>query len=238
MFVFLDPYHSQKDGHILISADQGSQFAKRVAGDFNPIHNPENKRFCVPGDLLFSLVLAKYGLSQKMSVRFSGMIGADRPLVFPEVDKGVIDITDTDGKAYLHVEHSGETSHDPVLIECLARNYVAFSGQNFPFIFVPLLKKHQVMFNPRRPLVIYESMAFELDSIDITQPSLELDKTSLNVNGKRGDALFEFILKAEGRVVGHGTKKLIVSGLQPYDDELMQGVIDEFEALQAANQPA
>ncbi|MHA7879101.1 MAG: DUF3581 domain-containing protein [Saccharospirillum sp.] len=236
--MFLDPYHSEQDGHVLISADQGSQFAKRVAGDFNPIHNPDNKRFCVPGDLLFSLVLAKYGLSQRMSVRFSGMVGAETPLVFPQRDEGVIDITDVNGKAYLHVEHSGETSHDPALIECLARNYVAFSGQNFPYIFVPLLKKHQVMFNPKRPLVIYESMAFELDSIDLNQPTLELDQTSLDVNGKRADALFEFVIKAAGQTVGKGTKKLIVSGLQPYDAELMQGVIDEFNALQAANQPA
>lgn len=234
--MFLDPYHSQKDGYILISPDQGSQFAKQVAGDFNPIHNPDNKRFCVPGDLLFSLVLAKYGLSQRMSVRFSGMVGANTPLVFPAIDEGVIDITDTNGKAYLHVEHSGETSHDPALIERLARNYVAFSGQNFPYIFVPLLEKHQVMFNPRRPLVIYESMAFELDSIDLKEPTLALDQTSLEVNGKRGDALFEFVIKEAGRVVGKGTKKLIVSGLQPYDAELMQAVVDDFNSVKAAHQ--
>lgn len=236
--MFLDPYHSQKEGLILISADQGSQFARQVAGDFNPIHNPDNKRFCVPGDLLFSLVLAKYGLSQRMSVRFSGMVGADTPLVFPEIDEGVIDIKDTSGKAYLHVEHSGETSHDPALIESLARNYVAFSGQNFPYIIVPLLEKHQVMFNPRRPLVIYESMAFELDGIDLNEPTLELANTSLEVNGKRGDALFEFVIKSDGRVAGKGTKKLIVSGLQPYDAELMQVVIDDFNMVKAANQPS
>lgn len=233
--MFLDPYHTQKDGHIVISAEQGSAFAKNIAGDFNPIHNVDNKRFCVPGDLLFALVLNRYGLSERMSVRFSGMVGANVPLVFPEVDEGVIDITDTNGKAYLHVEHGGKTSHDPYLIEALTRRYVAFSGHNFPFIMVPLLEKHQVMFNPKRPLVIYESMAFELDTLELHDPGLELADTSLEVNGKRGDALFRFNITADGRVHGTGTKKLIVSGLQPYDPEMMADMVEQFERLKAAN---
>jgi hypothetical protein len=232
--VFLDAFHTQhNDNTISISAEQGSAFAKEIAGDFNPIHNIGAKRFVVPGDLLFALVLNRYGLSESMSVRFSGMVGPDLSLILPAVDKGIIDIVDAQGKAYLHLEHSGETSHDAALIEDLARSYVAFSGQNFPFIMVPLLEKHQVMFNPRRPLVIYECMAFELSSLDISSPSLELANTSLNVNGKRADALFEFNIMAGGQRVGTGIKKLIVSGLQPYDAELMDGMIAEFDRLRA-----
>lgn len=231
--MFLDPFHTQQDGHILISAEQASAFAKDIAGDFNPIHNPDARRFCVPGDLLFALVLKRYGLSERMSVRFSGMVGANVPLVFPEVDKGVIDVTDTSGKAYLHVEHGGDTSQDPDLIECLTRAYVAFSGHNFPFIMVPLMEKHQVMFNPKRPMVIYESMAFELESLDIEQPTLELADTVLDVKGKRGDALFKFNIIAGGQVVGTGTKKLIVSGLMPYDSAAMDAMVEEFDRLKA-----
>ena len=231
--MFLDPFHTRQDGHILISAEQASAFAKDIAGDFNPIHNPDARRFCVPGDLLFALVLNRYGLSEKMSVRFSGMVGANVPLVFPKVDEGVIDIKDTAGKAYLHLEHSGETSQDTDLVECLTRAYVAFSGHNFPFIMVPLMEKHQVMFNPKRPMVIYESMAFELDSLDIQQPTLELADTTLDVKGKRGDALFRFNIMANGQLVGTGTKKLIVSGLMPYDPEAMAALVEEFNRLKA-----
>jgi len=229
--VFLDPFHTRQDGHILISAEQASAFAKDIAGDFNPIHNPDARRFCVPGDLLFALVLNRYGLSEKMSVRFSGMVGANVPLVFPKVDEGVIDIKDTADKAYLHLEHNGETSQDADLIESLTRAYVAFSGHNFPFIMVPLMEKHQVMFNPKRPMVIYESMAFELDSLDIQQPTLELADTTLDVKGKRGDALFQFNIMADGQLVGTGTKKLIVSGLMPYDPEAMAALVEEFNRL-------
>ena len=64
--MFLNDYFTESNDDIVISAQQASRFAKEVAGDFNPIHNLDAKRFCVPGDLLFSLVLAKYGLSQHM----------------------------------------------------------------------------------------------------------------------------------------------------------------------------
>ncbi|PTY36125.1 hypothetical protein BGP77_02065 [Saccharospirillum sp. MSK14-1] len=229
--MFLDPFHRKENGYVLISADQASNFAKDVAGDFNPIHNPDAKRFCVPGDLLFALVLERYGVSERMSVRFSGMVGDNVPLVFPEVDEGVIDVQDTDGKAYLHLEHGGKTSHDAALIEQLTRRYVAFSGHNFPFIMVPLMEQHGVMFNPKRPLVIYESMAFELNHLNIEDPGLELASTSLEVNGKRADVHFEFNITAAGDVVGTGSKKLIVSGLQPYDSAAMDDMVEQFEAL-------
>ncbi|MEX2365607.1 MAG: DUF3581 family protein, partial [Pseudohongiellaceae bacterium] len=80
--MFLDAFHTQHtDNTISISAEQGSAFAKEIAGDFNPIHNIGAKRFVVPGDLLFALVLNRYGLSKSMSVRFSGMVGPDRELI-------------------------------------------------------------------------------------------------------------------------------------------------------------
>lgn len=234
--MFLEEFHSHVNGRLIVSAEQASRFAKEVAGDFNPIHNPDAKRFCVPGDLLFALALSKFGLSQKMSVSFSGMVGRDKPLILPEKDEGVIELKDDDGKVYTHIEHSGNVTHDPRVIEALTRRYVAFSGQNFPYIFVPLLEKHQVMFNPKRPLVIYESMAFELDSLDITDPSLVLVDTTLAVSGKRGDAHFLFEIKDGNKVIGRGDKKLIVSGLQPYDADLMAGVVNDFVALKEAYQ--
>jgi hypothetical protein len=229
--VFLDEFHTVIDGRVVVSAAQASRFAKEIAGDFNPIHDLDAKRFVVPGDLLFALAMSKYGLGQRMSVSFSGMVGKDKPLILPDLDRGVIEITDDAGKVYTHVEHRGEVSHDAQLIEALIRSYVAFSGQNFPYILVPLLEKHQVMFNPRRPLVIYESMSFELDRVTIAQPELALIDSTLDVKGKRGDAHFIFEIRDGTEVIGKGDKKLIVSGLQPYDAELMRQVVDDFELL-------
>ena len=66
-----------------INADQASEFAKTVSNDFNPIHDPGNRRFCVPGDLLFALAVERYGLAQSMEFHFSGLVSADTALIFP-----------------------------------------------------------------------------------------------------------------------------------------------------------
>ncbi|MDX1473832.1 MAG: DUF3581 family protein, partial [Reinekea sp.] len=68
---------------------------------------------------------------------------------------------------------------------------------------------------------------------DIAEPNLELVNSTLDVNGKRGDAHFLFEIRDGDKVVGKGDKKLIVSGLQPYDADVMQGVVDNFNDLKS-----
>ncbi|MEP1595372.1 MAG: DUF3581 family protein, partial [Halieaceae bacterium] len=146
--MFLDSFHSKENGFIQITADQASEFAKGVSDDFNPIHDPDSRRFCVPGDLLFALVLANYGISQSMSFSFKGMVGAETPLAFPDTDATKLEIVNDKGKEFLNVERSGEVSRSPLLLESLVRNYVVFSGHNFPGILVPLMAEQNVMINP------------------------------------------------------------------------------------------
>lgn len=54
--MFLSPYFLKQNQSISVSAQQASDFAKKIAQDFNPIHDVGAKRFCVPGYLLFALV--------------------------------------------------------------------------------------------------------------------------------------------------------------------------------------
>lgn len=229
--MFLDPFYSEENGFVQVSAQQASDFAKGIANDFNPIHDPDSRRFCVPGDLLFALVLTKYGLSQNMSFRFSGMVGAMTPLSFPESDAVQLEIVNDKGKEFLDFERSGETSHNPGLIEAMIKNYVVFSGDNFPGILVPLMAEHNVMINPARPLVIYESMSFSLDHLDFSSPQLELSKSSLEVSGKRGDAELHFDITDAGVNVGTGCKRLVLSGLREYEEAVMQDLCDQYLAL-------
>ncbi len=223
--MFLNEFHRIDADKTLISPQQASNFAKLVADDFNPIHDPDAKRFCVPGDLLFSLVLSKYGLSQKMCFTFAGMVGKDVPLNFPESDAQRITITDDNGKEYMHIDRKGEVSKNMEMIERFVRSYVAFSGQTFPHILVPLMAEHNVMINPARPLIMYESMSVDLKTVDIKTPELVLDNTTLNVNGKRGDAAVIFSVKCGNEIVGKGVKKLVLSGLREYDKRLIDEVV-------------
>lgn len=234
--MFLDPFFTDDSGAIRVSSPQGSDFAKTVAGDFNPIHDASNPRFCVPGDLLFALILSQHGLAQRMDIRFTGMVGADAPLTLVETEDGA-QVRDAAGKTCLEVSCAGALTRDAGLIESLVRRYVAFSGHNFPHILVPLMERHGVMINTDRPLVIYERMSFELERLDPADANLELvlADSQLDVKGRRGEVRLEFEFRSGGESIGHGAKSLILSGLRDLDPGALQGLVDRYAGWQAAH---
>ncbi|UVW34453.1 DUF3581 domain-containing protein [SAR92 clade bacterium H455] len=236
--MFLQQFYTRNELSLSISVDQGSGFAKTISNDFNPIHDIDSKRFCVPGDLLFALVLERYGLSQQMRFEFSGMVSADTPLVFPESAADQFEIADAREKTYLKVSRSGDQLQDQQVLESLIKNYVFFSGQNFPHILVPLMAEKNVMINPQRPLVIYESMSLQLETLELEQPSVELAGTSLEVDGKRGNAEFKFNLVDGGKIVGAGVKTLILSGLREYQQEAIDLMVATYLDNQARHSEA
>jgi hypothetical protein len=226
--MFLKDFYDVNDGSISIAADQASMFAKEIAHDFNPLHDIDAKRFCVPGDLLFSLALEKYGLSQHMHFIFSGMVGHDVLLNFPDTDAKQIDVNDNLGKTYLQVERSGALSQNTVLIESFIRDYVAFSGQNFPYVLVPLLAQENVMFNINRPLVIYESMTLSFEHLDFPQATVTMLEPKIEVSGKRATAFLHFQIKSDGEIVGTGFKKLAISVPSVYEAKPMEIFVNEY----------
>jgi len=220
----IEQYFSEPNGHICFTREQGSNFAKQMANDFNPLHDADAKRFCIPGDLLFAIILAKYGISQHMEFVFSGMVSAGVELVLPE-PAGVLHINDTQEREYLRVTRAGDTTHDTALIQNLTQSYIEFSGQTFPHILVPLLAEQNVMINPDRPMVIYESMSIDLDRLDIRQPVLQGDYNALEINGKRGSVELAFHLADGEEIVGRGKKHMLLSGLREYDKDAIASAI-------------
>jgi hypothetical protein len=228
--MFLKDYYSGTNDCIAITAEQGSLFAKDVANDFNPLHDIDAKRFCVPGDLLFAIVLEKYGLSKKMVFTFAGMLGHDITLNFPETNEDQFDIDGSHNKTILKVDRSGEINTDASMVATLMKNYVSFSGQNFPYVLVPLMAKQKVMINLTRPLVMYESMTLEFEHLNFTDPKVEMLDPELHVDGKRGNAFFHFQIKSGEEVVGKGFKKIVISGVREYEEEPMQAFVDNYLA--------
>ncbi|EDQ02660.1 DUF3581 family protein, partial [Shewanella benthica] len=86
------------------------------------------------------------------------------------------------------------------------------------------------MINPARPLVIYESMSFDLTTLDFEQVTLSLVDQALKIDGKRGDVTLKFELHSGDKLVGTGIKTLVMSGLRPYDAELVKGMVDNYES--------
>ncbi len=230
----LKSYYQESETGLSITSGQASRFAKEVAGDFNPLHDVDAKRFCVPGDLLFAMVLFRYGLSERMCFTFSGMVGDGVPLAFPQSPGQRFQITNGDDKTYLEVDRQGQSTSDADLIAAFTRCYVSFSGSNFPNVLVPLLQKQGVMINPDRPLVIYENMSIQLDSLEMTTPELEPGQQHLEIQGKRGTVQLDFLVRDGGHVLGRGFKRLVVGGLKPYEATAAESLVAGYMAAKVA----
>ena len=223
----------QLDGEQLqFTEAQASQFAKSIAGDFNPLHDVGGKRFCVPGDLLFSVLLNRYGVFSSMQVKFEGMLSANVPVLLPEaIDKKLV-LKDAAEKVYLEVTASGDRVTDPQAIATLTNEYVQFSGKTFPDILVELMRREGMMINPARPLVIYTDMALELSTTELVEPQLKLADTSLAVDGKKGKATLQFDLYDNNKLVGRGEKNMVLGGLREFNEETMGNIVEQYQQWQ------
>jgi len=225
----LEKYYNLDGARLSFTRQQASDFAKKVAGDFNTIHDADSKRFCVPGDLLFAVILKHYGLRQTMGFSFSGMVGDDTTLILPKVNAREISIYDENDKKYLDVSSNGEHTDNAALIESLTRNYVEFSGLTFPQILVPLMKENNLMINTERPLVIYDHMRVSLDTLDIDSVDLTLTESVFRLYGKRGDVALNYDLSCNGETVGKGQKKMVLSGLRAFEQSKIDELIEFYE---------
>ncbi len=232
--MFLASYFSTQDNQFQFTRQQASHFAKKVAGDYNPIHDEDNKRFCVPGDLLFAVLLKKEGISQKMRFDFSGMVNDGIALSVEEKGQTESALVDASGKEYLHMHHEGEVSHDAEFIEHIVKAYVEFSGMNFPHIMVPLMEDKQMMINCQRPLVIYESMEVEFEQLNLSRPTVDYVGATFDIDGKRGLVTMKFNFIDNGVVVGKGIKRMVASGLKPFQKEAVDDLVERFNARKEA----
>ncbi|WP_438887890.1 DUF3581 family protein, partial [Bacillus cereus group sp. BC303] len=80
-----------------------------------------------------------------------------------------------------------------------------------------LMEQQQVMINCQRPLVIYESMEVEFERLDLSHPEVEFSGATFDVDGKRGVVTLNFTFKDQGQLVGKGIKRMVASGLKPYN---------------------
>ncbi|MET1254119.1 DUF3581 family protein [Aliikangiella maris] len=223
--MFVDRYFESSANGINISKVQGSDFAKIIAGDFNPLHDIDNTRFCVPGDLLFAVVLRQCGVSQSMSFHFKEMLGGDVGLQIHQTEQQIQVIGEND-KNYLNADISGDSTQNGAFVETLIHNYVAFSGETFPNILVRLMKNEGVMINVEKPMVIYENMQLTFSRFTTAGPDVVLKEHYLEVNGKRGKVIMQFDLNVDGETIGQGKKQILLSGLRPFEQDKIDWLVD------------
>lgn len=224
--MMLSNYYQIANNVLTFTRKQGSQFAKQVAGDYNPLHNDDASRFCVPGDLLFAVVLMEYGISQAMQFSFENMITENSSIALPAA-AATLAFAD-DKKNYITVQREGDNAIDATTIASIIKQYVAFSGEAFPHILVPTMSAQNLMINPKRPMVMYQSMSLQFDRLDINAPTLEPLAPIFKAEGKRGTVVLPFIWKDGEELVGKGEKTMLVSGIVDYDKSAMDELIERY----------
>lgn len=228
MVLDISRFVTEVESGVKFSEAQANHFAKGIAGDFNPIHDIGAKRFCVPGDLLFSALLNRYGVYQSIQVDLMSLLSADVVVELPNELTKHNEFHDDQGRHLLTLDVSGESSRNIEFVANLADQYVKFSGKTFPDILVELMRENNVMINPARPLVIYKDMSLKLDSLEGSDLSLELDNATLEANGKKGKACLRFVIKSGSDVIGRGEKNMLLSGLRDYDDAAMVDIVSQY----------
>lgn len=225
MSLDISRYVTADDAGMHFSQTQANHFAKGVAGDFNPIHDVGAKRFCVPGDLLFAALLNRYGVYERLSVDLMSLVSADVVVELPPTLAAHNEICDAQGRHLLSLDVAGKSTTDNAFVLSLVQEYVRFSGKTFPDILVELMRENNVMINPSRPLVIYKDMSLELDALTGDDLTLELDKATLDAEGKKGKACLRFVIKNGGDIIGRGEKNMVLSGLREYDEAAMSDIV-------------
>lgn len=229
-----DFYQTQPQG-IQISRQQGSQFAKSVAGDFNPLHDADAKRFVVPGDLLFAMLLTRFGAYQQMQFHFSGMVSDDMVLNLSQsADQLAVTVAE---KVMTSADIHGTCYQNPEFVAQLIGAYVAFSGTTYPHILVPVMREAGVMINPARPMVMYQSMRIELDAMAPGALTLRSSEHQFDVNGKRGDMYLHFDILSAEQVIGRGCKHMLLSGLRPFEEAAMTALTHAYDQSKARFAP-
>ena len=229
----LEKFYNLDGARLSFTRQQASDFAKSVAGDFNILHDVDSKRFCVPviccsPSLSITMVCARpwdFPFPEWLVTRFR--------LFSPKVNAREISIYDENDKKYLDVSSDGAHSSNPKLINSLTRNYVAFSGDTFPHVLVPLMQENNLMINTERPLIIYDHMRISLDTLDIDSVELRMTDSKFRLYGKRGDVALNYDISCNGEVVGRGQKKMVLSGLREYDQGKIDALIESFDDLKS-----
>lgn len=230
----LKEYYSEHNGSFSFSQLQASNFAKFVANDYNNIHDVNSRRFCVPGDLLFALSLTKFGLYPNMKIEFKDMVKNDISLQFTRIDDEKTAITGEEEQEFMTLTASGEPVTEPALITKVIQDYVRFSGENFPTLLVPLLKEKALMLSPTRALAMYKNMSINLHTRELSNPTIAFAGSDIELQGKRATVILKFNFIENDQIVGTGQKEMILSGLVPYQQEVVDGVIRDYEALKTS----
>ena len=103
----------------------------KVATDLNPIHDHDPKRFCVPGDLLFTGTIRRLGLYQSMHFDLSRMLAVMFTFnTHQRLKKVGTFITNSTGKKLVGIDITGKRLSNQSFAARFALDYVHLSEKS------------------------------------------------------------------------------------------------------------
>ncbi len=184
----------------------------------------------MPGDLLFAVFLHRHGLSNEMTFNFLNMVTDSVQLHEQSAGDRVV-LQDAAKRDYLGVKVAGVAKNHAPAIAALTSAYVQFSGQTFPYLLVDLMKKHDVMINPARPLVIYNSMELKLTQLESERVELKFSGATLAAEGKKAQVGLHFDIFDGDVQIGDGAKNMLLGGLRPFDQSVMDKLVADYNVI-------
>lgn len=172
-----------------------------------------------------------------MAFDFQNMVDDSVVLIEQQGDDQIV-LQDSTGREYLTMTTTGSTENHEPTVSALTQAYVQFSGQTFPYLLVDLMKQHEVMINPARPLVIYNSMELRLQRLQLESPGLTFSGATLTATGKKAQVGLNFDIHDGDTLIGSGSKNMLLGGLRAYDQSVMDELVSEYNTIKSTFEAA
>ncbi|TOH85620.1 DUF3581 family protein, partial [Vibrio parahaemolyticus] len=78
------------------------------------------------------------------------------------------------------------------------------------------------------------SMEVEFSRLELKHPEVDFTGATFDVEGKRGVVTLNFAFKEDGQEVGTGKKRMVATGLKPYNQESVEDLVERFNTRKEA----
>lgn len=218
------------DGKYLVSEKDGSNFAKEVCLDYNPIHDEGNLDFAVPGDLLLSLFVWQNGLPCDGSVAFKKPVKGDLEL---KIDLDGISNSGTDEELVILKNLSSIYLTSIKFYKDFMAEYCLLSGSLFPEKLGEVFSDSGLMPGVEKPLVMYSGVDFDLnmDKFSLYDCDLSLNLGEINYKVLRKNMMkigvgVDVLIDDEN--VGSLTKNLVCFETVPFSEAGLSELVTRY----------
>lgn len=212
----ISEYYDCIDGEIHFNDLKASQFAKNVSNDQNPIHDHDNKNYCIPGDLIFSMCADVLGLGSETDLYLHHPIGKNSSILIKEAKDGFYLGRDQSGIKIFTYRKNGETTDicdTGNFLNCFAR----VTETLFEDAIHPQLKQKGLMINPSSPSVVLTSISIRKSENSKPVHKIKPDESVATGNVKRAKVTAKYTMNdLYDNSIGEARKTLFISGLREY----------------------